>query len=101
MRGFIQFIKEQGIAGLALGFILGGSISKLVTSFVEDIIQPIIGFVLRASKGLEQFVIQIGDNSLKIGNFLSILMNFIVIAIVVYGIFKIFKLDKIEKKIKL
>ena len=46
MRGFLTFIREQGVVGLAVGFILGGAISKVVTSLVENIIQPLLGYVL-------------------------------------------------------
>ena len=43
MKGFIDFIREQGVIGLAIGFILGGAVSKVVTSLVNDIISPVIG----------------------------------------------------------
>ncbi len=43
MQDFLNFIREQGIIGLATGFILGGAVSKVVSSLVGDIIQPIIG----------------------------------------------------------
>ena len=49
MKGFLTFIREQGIIGLAMGFVLGGSVSKLVTSFVNDIINPIIGIGLNSA----------------------------------------------------
>lgn len=101
MQGFIDFIKEQGIMGLTLGFILGGSISKVVTSLVEDIVQPILGLILRAGKGLEALIIPIGASNIRLGNFLSILLNFFIVALIVYIIFKYLKLNTIEKKIKL
>jgi large conductance mechanosensitive channel len=43
MKGFLNFIREQGVVGLAVGFILGGSVSKVVTSLVTDIINPVLG----------------------------------------------------------
>lgn len=43
MRGFINFIREQGIIGLAVGFLLGGSASRVVTSLVNDVINPLVG----------------------------------------------------------
>ena len=42
MKGFIAFIREQGVVGLAVGFILGGAIAKMVTSLVNDMINPLI-----------------------------------------------------------
>jgi len=43
MKGFIEFVRDQGVVGLAVGFILGGAISKVVTSLVENIINPVGG----------------------------------------------------------
>lgn len=43
---FIYFLKTFGIIGLAIAFIIGQAASKLVTAFVNDIIDPIIGIFL-------------------------------------------------------
>ncbi|OGG09558.1 hypothetical protein A2154_01360 [Candidatus Gottesmanbacteria bacterium RBG_16_43_7] len=60
MKGFINFIREQGVVGLAVGFILGGAVSKLVASLVNDIINPVIGVILGMAGNL-------GDMKLVIG----------------------------------
>ena len=39
MKGFINFIREQGVVGLAVGFILGGAISKVVSAIVNDLVK--------------------------------------------------------------
>jgi large conductance mechanosensitive channel len=44
--GFIDFIREQGVVGLAIGFILGGAVSKTVSSLVDNVINPLIGIAL-------------------------------------------------------
>lgn len=54
MKGFIEFVREQGVVGLAVGFILGGAISKVVSSIVTDLITPILGLVLGATGNLNQ-----------------------------------------------
>ena len=59
MKGFLQFVREQGVVGLAIGFILGGAISKLVTALVDDIISPILGLGLSNLKNLSQHVQQL------------------------------------------
>ena len=48
----MTFIREQGVMGLAIGFILGGSVSKVVTSLVQDIINPFLGIILGSTEGL-------------------------------------------------
>lgn len=98
MKGFIEFIREKGVVGLAVGFILGGAISKLVASFVTDIINPILGIILGLAKGLDTAYLKLGPIKIMYGNFISNVINFTVIAFVVYFGVKILRLDKLEKK---
>lgn len=98
MKGFIKFIREQGVVGLAVGFILGGAVSKIVSSVVTDIINPLIGLLLGKLGNLDQAYLQIGESKLMWGNFISTLIDFIIIALVVYYGVKLLKLDKLDKK---
>jgi len=97
MRGFIDFIRERGVMGLAIGFILGGAISKTVASLVEDIINPLIGLAM-GRINLADKAFNLGNASIKYGSFISAIINFIIIAAVVYFGFKILKLEKLDKK---
>lgn len=92
MKGFIKFVREQGVVGLAIGFILGGSINKVVSSFVKDIIQPAIGFIFGSSEGLASLQYK----SLMYGNFIANVIDFVLIAGIVYFIFKRLKLDSLD-----
>lgn len=98
MKGFIEFIRTQGVIGLAVGFILGGAVSKVVSALVEDIINPIIGVILGSATGLESAALRIGTAHIGWGHFLSIIIDFLIIALVVYYGFKALKLDKLDKK---
>lgn len=98
MKGFIDFIREQGVVGLAIGFILGGAVSKVVTALVEDIINPILGFVLGSAQGLETAAIQLGDTKILYGDLISVIIDFLIIACVVYFGFKMLGLEKLDKK---
>lgn len=98
MTGFLNFIREQGVVGLAVGFILGGAVSKVVAGLVTDIINPVLGLALGAAGGLKAASIEIGTVSLLWGDFVSVLIDFIVIALVVYFGVKLIGLDKIDKK---
>lgn len=98
MRGFINFIREQGVVGLAAGFILGGSVSKVVAALVTDIINPVIGMVLGAAGPLNDAVLEIGSAKILWGNFVAVLVDFLVIALVVYFGVKVIGLDKLDKK---
>lgn len=92
--GFIQFVREQGVVGLAIGFILGTSINKVVTSLVTDIIQPSIGLMF----GSGQELVALKFKTIAYGHFLSGLIDFGIIAAVVYFGFKGLKLDRLDIK---
>lgn len=98
MKGFIEFIRKQGVMGLAVGFILGGAVSKVVASLVTDIINPILGVALGSVGGLKEASIKIGTTEILWGNFLGTTIDFLVIALVVYFGVKLLKLDKLDKK---
>jgi large conductance mechanosensitive channel len=100
MKGFIEFIRSQGVIGLAIGFIMGGAITKMVTSFVDDIINPMVGILISRAGNLKDNYISIGHAKIMWGNFLSNFIDFIIIAFVVYFGFKILGLDKLDKKKK-
>jgi len=96
MKGFLQFIREQGVIGLAVGFIMGGSITKMVTSFVNDVINPIIGILIGKAGDLESNYIQIGSAKIMWGSFINSVIDFTIIAFIVYFAVKILKLDKLD-----
>jgi len=98
MSGFIGFIRKQGVVGLAIGFILGGAVSKLVSAFVDDIINPVIGLVLGKVSNLADAMISIGPVHILWGHFFSALIDFIIIALVIYYGFKVLRLDQLDKK---
>ncbi len=98
MKGFIDFIREQGVVGLAVGFILGGAVSKLVSAVVSDLINPVLGLALSAAGNLKEVALQIGPAKILWGNFLSTLIDFVVVAAVVYFGVKILGMDKLDKK---
>ncbi len=98
MKGFIAFIREQGVMGLAVGFILGGAISKMVTSLVNDMINPVVGIFLGRAGELKKVFLQVGPAKIMWGNFLNSFIDFAIIAMVVYFGVKGLGLDRIDKK---
>lgn len=96
--GFTSFIREQGVVGLAIGFILGGSVSKVVSSLVNDVINPVLGVALGVTGDLSKASIAIGGTYIMWGKFVNVLIDFLVISLVVYLGVKVLGLDKIDKK---
>lgn len=95
--GFSNFIREQGVVGLAVGFILGGAVSKTVTSLVDNVINPLVGILL-GKVNLADRALVVGSASLKYGAFISTVIDFVIVAFVVYFVVRWLGLDKIDKK---
>ena len=104
MKSFIDFIRTQGVVGLAVGLVLGGAVGVMVKSLVDNIVMPPLGFLLGSTEGLKGLSVVIGktangtDAVLRYGIFLNDLINFIVIALVIYLLVSLFKVDKLDKK---
>lgn len=97
MKGFIDFVRTQGVVGLAVGLILGAAVSDLVKSLISSFVNPILGLVLGSTGGLSGASFKIAGATITYGAFLNTLINFIVIAFVVYFGVKKFGLDKLDK----
>jgi large conductance mechanosensitive channel protein len=92
--GFSNFLKNQGVVTLAIGFILGSAISKFVSSLVTDIINPVLNFFMGGVDDLSTKVLHIGKSTIHYGTFLNSGIDFIVIALVVYAGVKLLGIDQ-------
>ncbi len=84
---FMAFLNKYGIIGLAIAFIIGGAAGALVTALVSDLLMPIITFFIPGG-GWRDAVWMIGSIQLSIGHFGGALIDFLVIALVVYVLMK-------------
>lgn len=98
MKGFINFIREQGVIGLAVGFLLGGAVSKVVSALVTDVINPLVSALLGSVSGLKEAYISAGAAKIMYGDLVSVIIDFIIIALVVYFGVKFLGLEKLDKK---
>lgn len=102
--GFMEFVRTQGVVGLAVGLVLGGAVTVVVKSLVDNVVMPPLGFILGSAEGLKGLQLNIGKTSagqdaiLHYGVFLNDLINFVVIAVVIYLIVHILGFDKLDKK---
>lgn len=94
---FANFIRERGIVGLAIGIIIGTNVTIVVQSIVNDIINPLMGLVLPSADRLTESVFHISEAEIRWGSFAVALLNFLVIALVIFLSFKLLKLDKLDK----
>jgi len=93
INGFRDFLKNQGVVTLAIGFILGTAISKFVSSLVTDIINPILNAALGGVDDLNTKIVHIGKSTIHYGTFLNNGIDFITIALVVYVGVKLLGMD--------
>jgi large conductance mechanosensitive channel len=97
MKGFIDFIRKQSVVGLAIAFIMGAAITRVIQALVSDIINPLIGIFSNQLSNLKNLKLVIGSVEFLIGDFLSILIDFVIVSFVVFGLFELLKLKRLDK----
>ena len=102
MAGFVNFIREQGVVGMAVGLAIGtavgDTVKKLVTAFIDPLVQLVVG----SQQGLQSasFTLEIAGRKGEFlyGAFISSLITLVAVAFIVYAIVHFLKLDKLDKK---
>lgn len=91
MKGFIkefkEFISRGNVIDLAVAVVIGGAFTKIVNSLVDDIIMPIIGVII-GGINFEHLMITVGTAEIKYGMFIQAIVNFLLIALVIFSIIK-------------
>ena len=101
MKKFIEEFKAFALRGnvmdMAIGVIIGGAFTSIVTSLTENIINPILG--LFGGTDLSSFVLNIGGVELRYGAFITSIINFLIMAFVLFCLLKaVNKLTALGKK---
>ncbi|MEM2901411.1 MAG: MscL family protein [Candidatus Bathyarchaeia archaeon] len=84
---FMAFLNEYSIIGLAIAFIIGGAAGALVSALVGDLLMPVITFFIPGG-AWRTATLTIGPIVLGIGDFIGKLVDFLIIALVVYFLMK-------------
>ncbi|MEM2843175.1 MAG: MscL family protein [Candidatus Bathyarchaeia archaeon] len=84
---FMAFLNEYKIIGLAIAFIIGGAAGALVSALVSDMLMPVITFFIPGG-AWRTTTLTIGPIVLGIGDFIGKLVDFLIIALVVYFLMK-------------
>jgi len=95
---FMEFLLKYQVIGLAVAFIIGAAATKMVTATVTDIIMPIIAVLIPGGDWRTQ-VVQAGPIKFLVGDFVGSLIDFIIIALVVFLIVKFLMRGDVSKKI--
>lgn len=108
MKGFMSFVREQGVVGMAVGLAIGlaaaDTVGTITDGFINPIVSWILGWVLADPGALEGLTVTLGTGehalTLGWGLILSGVIKLLAVAFVIYGLVKWLKLDKLDKKAK-
>lgn len=84
---FKKFIMRGNVIDLAVGVIIGGAFQAIVSSLVEDIVTPLLGIIL-GKVDFSNLAVTIGDASIGYGKFITAVINFFIMALVIFAIIK-------------
>ena len=97
MTEFKTFVSRGNVLDLAVGVVVGGAFSKIVTSLVNDIITPFIGVVI-GGKDFSGLSLKIGDSTIAYGSFIQNIIDFIIIAFCIFIFIKFINQIFMKKK---
>lgn len=100
--GFIDFIRTQGVVGLAVGLAIGTAAGATVKSLVEGFINPVVQFIVGSQEALATATWHIElwgrTADFRWGAAVSSTITLIATALVIYWLVNVFKLDRLDKK---
>lgn len=83
---FKAFAMRGNVLDMAVGVVIGSAFTAIVNSLVDDIINPFIGLFFNAD--FSDVVIALGGSSIKIGSFINAIINFLIVAFVLFVVIK-------------
>ena len=87
IKEFKAFIERGSVIDLAVGVVIGGAFSSIVTSLVNDIIMPLIGIII-GGIDFTGLSFKVGSAYVKYGNFIQNIINFLIIAFALFLLVK-------------
>ena len=90
LAGFREFLLKQNAVALAIGVIIGAAMGRVVSGVVDDLLMPILGVILPGGEWRNAQIALSGANAIKYGDLIGRLVDFVIVAAVVYFIAKVF-----------
>lgn len=88
LREFKKFISRGNVMDMAVGIIIGGAFTSIVSSLVEDIINPLLG--LFGGMNFDRLHLKLlGEVTLNYGRFITTIINFLIMALVIFLMIKL------------
>jgi len=95
VKEFKAFAMRGNVMDLAVAVIIGGAFGKIVSSLVNDIIMPVIGLLI-GGVDFSGLAFTIGNATVTYGNFINNILDFIILALVIFLMIKF--IDNLKKK---
>jgi large conductance mechanosensitive channel len=99
MKGFMtefkEFINKGNVMDMAVGMIIAGAFGSIVTALVDNILMPIVGMLL-GGVNFAELSIKVGDAAIVYGAFIQAIVDFLIIALVIFVIVK--NINKMKKE---
>ena len=95
VKEFKAFVMRGNVIDLAVAVIIGGAFGKIVSSLVNDIIMPLIGLII-GGIDFSGLAFTLGSAKVTYGNFINNIIDFIIIALVIFLMIKL--MDNLKKK---
>ena len=95
MKEFKEFINQGNVMDMAVGVIIAGAFGKIITALVENILMPLIGMIL-GGINFEDLAVTVGSAELQYGLFIQAIIDFLIIAFVIFVIVK--NINKMKKE---
>ena len=89
IKEFVEFLKQYGVVGLAIAVIIGGKANAMVTAFVDGILMPIVGAMVPGGEW-RTATMNVGSIKFLLGPLLGTVIDFVIVAALVYVIAKKF-----------
>jgi large conductance mechanosensitive channel len=89
-KEFREFLLKQNAFALAVGVIIGAAIGRVVSGIVEDVLMPVIGLVMPGGEWRNAQLVLSGQNAIKYGDLVGRILDFFVVALVVFLLVKAF-----------
>ena len=99
MRDFKEFLMRGNVVDLAVAVIIGGAFNAVITSFIEDLITPLLLNPALQAAGVED-IANLSANGIKYGLFLSAVINFVVISFVIFLMIRAFEKAKRKEEVE-
>lgn len=87
LKGFKDFVMRGNVIDLAVAVVIGAAFTAIVGVIVEHLINPLIGLMFSADSLNSALVLQVGDAKFGFGAVLAAIINFLIVAAVVYFVF--------------